>query len=354
VVRKQVARPSFFDSGYRNIELSVSSRERTVEVKSLPAGAPASFNGAVGKFDISTRVSKQEVKANEAINYKISVSGNGNIKLIEPFAISFPSDFDQFDPEIQQNVNNTASGASGSKTFDYLLIPRYAGNFTIPSVDFSYFNPSTGRYQTLTTQSFAIEVAEGEGDGSGAVVTSRGGKEEVQILDRDIRYIKQDALGLHTRDVFFLGSALFWGIAGVGLVLFAAFMVFWARRQKRSKNAALVRNRQASKISQKRLKTAHKYLKARDEQNFYEEVLKALWGYVSDKFNIRQADLNRDTLKALLQKHKVQQEVIEQLHDVLDTCEYARYAPASSSTGMDQLYEKAGKVIRQLEHVLKR
>lgn len=353
-VRKQVAKPSFFDSGYRNIEVNLSSRPRTVNVKSLPGGAPLSFNGAVGNFDIEANVSKKTVEANNAINYKIKLSGNGNIKLVEPFSISFPSDFDQFDPEISQNVRNSTSGASGSKKYDYLLIPRYAGDFTIPSVEFTYFNPETGRYHTKTTEAFDIHVEKGDQQGGGRVVTNRGSREEVRILDRDIRYIKQNEYALKEKDEFFFGSPLFWGLHGGGLVLLIAFLLLRAHQQKISANADLVRNRQASKISQKRLKTAHKYLKAQDKQKFYEEVLRAMWGYVSDKLGIKQADLNRDTLMENLKKRNVDESAMQSLSDVLDTCEYARYAPGTQSTGMEDLYKKAGQVIRQLENALKR
>lgn len=353
-VRKQVAKPSFFDSGYRNVTVNLKSRERNVQVKPLPQGAPASFDGAVGDLDIKATVSKEKVQANNAINYKVTVSGNGNIKLIEPFDANFPSDFDQFEPEISQNINNSLGGASGSKTFDYLLIPRYAGTFTIPSLDFSYFNPATGRYKTLSTKPFKIKVAKGEKSGAGTVVRSRGNKEEVQILDRDIRYIKQGETDLQEKDAFFFGSALFWGLHALGVLLLGGFWAWHFRRRKLRRNADLVRNRQASKISQKRLKTAHQYLKNQDDQKFYDEALRAFWGYISDKLGMKQADLNRENLARELQKRQVQEHVRQELNEVLDTCEYARYAPPGSTGSMQELYEKAGRVIRQLEDALKR
>ena len=354
VVRQRVQSPSFFDSGLRNISKSISSGKKSFTVQPLPEDQPLSFSGTVGDFNISAKVDKKQVKANKAINFTVTVSGNGNLKLVDPFKVNFPADFDTFDPEVEQDISNFASGARGKKKMKYLLIPRYAGTFTIPSITFSYFNPKTEKYITEETKSFEINVAEGDGSGSEGIATTRKSKQEVEILNEDIRYIKRDVSGLKHIGSSIFSTWVFYMGYSLPVIVLVIFLLVQNRRRKLAQNEELVRNQRANKISRKRLKTAAKHLKDNNRERFYEEILKALWGYISDKLNITFADLTRETIFNSLKKYQINQQTMDELQDVIETCEYAQYAPAGKSEKMGELYNKTSKVIRKLENSLKK
>jgi hypothetical protein len=340
----------FFGPQVREVQMKAKSLAVSVNVKSLPGNAPASFNGAVGKFTLDAKVDKTSAKTNDAITLKVTLSGSGNIKLLDAPKLDFPTDFDTYDPKV--SVNAGAGGLSGSKTFEYLLIPRNPGQFTIGPVEFSYFDIASGQYKTITSKDFALDIAKGADDGSSAVVSGLS-KEDVKYIGKDILFIKNTELRLTQSGSYFFGSAVFYLLFIFSFLLFA--LVVWLRRKaiRENANVALVRNRRADKFASKRLKQAQILLHANDKEKFYEELLKGIWGYLGDKLNIPQSDLSRDKAREMLEARNVDIEIIEKFIALADNCEFARYAPASVGIDMQGDYDKAIDLILKLQSKLK-
>lgn len=338
----------FFGGNEQEVNYPAKSLPVVVHVKPLPeAGKPAGYSGAVGKFGIETSIDKTTLKANEALNYRIKITGSGNIKLLKDPNPQFPADFEKYDPKMTDSVKETAEGVSGTRVYNYLVIPRHQGDFTIAPVTFSYFNPETGRYITLTTKSYKIHVEKGLNENN---VTSLSGddKEDVKLLNKDIRYLKTGDAGLHEQGDDYLGSASFYLLLLLGPILcVAAFII---RNQLRIKNAdvAGVKSRRAGKIAARHLANASKELQANNIQAFYEAVFKGLYGYLSDKLNISYADLDRDKIATALRAKSAKEETIGELLGTLDLCEMARYAPVTQISAQ-QVFEKAKRIINAIE-----
>ncbi len=358
IYRKRVNRQSrspfnsFFDQ-YRNFKKTIKSDPVTINIKPLPANKPKYFSGAVGDFQISANIDKKNVVANNAIHLDVNISGTGNISLIDKPHIDFPPDFEVYDPEISVSTKNTDNGTRGKKTFEYLIIPRHRGKYRIPPIVFHYFDPEQEQYKSLNSNAYTVQVKAGEKtEGSGNVVSGVS-KEKVKSLGKDIRFIKTNQTDLNPIGSTILQSPLFYGGYAVAFILFG--MIVFVRRQQIKRNSDLqkVRNRKANSYARKRLKYAAKYKKQNEQNYFYEAVQKALWGYVSDKLNIPVASLNKEAIHKSLSEHGISADLIQSFLSVIDDCEFARYAPASTEISMEDLYSKAIQVISNLENSIK-
>lgn len=343
----------FFGGNYRRVPVKTVSKPVAIQVKPLPANKPDNYSGAVGTYQMNASLDKQQVKANEAINLKVKISGTGNLKLIKPVKVDFPPDLDVYDPKTSLNSKVTAQGEAGSVAFNYLFIPRFAGTYRIAPITFSYFDSNTKSYKTLTSQEFQIKVERGSGDEemtSGVVQTLS--KEDVKFIGKDIRFLKTDT-SLHKKETLWFGSLKFYLVYGISLLLFLFIILVRMTQIKQNANQAKVKNRKANRISQKRLKVAAKYMKQNNTEKFYDEVLRATWGYLSDKLAIPVSGLSKDNVTEILNQHQVDEENQSNLMDLLNSCEFARYAPSSVSGGMEEVYKKAGNLISKLDQKIK-
>ena len=340
----------FFDN-YRVVKAKVVSDPITISVRDLP-NQPANFNGAVGNFSFSGSLDKTAAKSNEAMTLKLIVSGSGNLNLINPPKIELPQDFEAYEPKTSDKTIASDNGLSGSVSFEYLFIPRYAGNFTIPAVQFVFFNPSTRQFVTKSTEAFKIRIEKGKDDPNSGVVNSYS-KEDVRMIGKDIRYIKQNKSVLKPKGSSFFGTFEFYGIFIVCIIGFTVFYVLNLKKINESKNIALVKNKRANKVALKRLKEASGFLKNNQAEKFYEAVIKALWGYLSDKLSIPVADLSRDKASASLLEKGMEPDVVAELMKIIDDCEFARYAPAAFSGTMKETYDGAAKVMGIFEKQIK-
>lgn len=355
LVQQQVKQRSFFDdffNSFRTVKATVNSEPVVVTVKDLPP-APASFMGGVGNFNITSNISSENVTTNDAVTLKVTISGSGNIRLIKTPELQLPADFEVYDPRTNDNVNATANGISGTKTIEYLFQPRFEGNYTIPSIPFSYFNPATGRYETKSTAEYKLNVTKGSEEQSATVISSMR-KENVQLIGQDIRFIKQGNALLQIKGYTFFGTTLFYLLYAVSVLLFLILFIVYRKKAKENANIALMRNKKANRVATKRLKAAATFMKQNNNEAFHESILKAFWGYFSDKLGIPVAELNRDTAVAGLQNKNVDQTIIDDFVSVVDQCEFARYAPSGGSEARNELYKKAEKTISLMEKQIKR
>ena len=344
----------FEDAGYVDVNKTVPISTVTIDVKPLPSGKPASFSGGVGNFTMTSSISSEQVKTDEAVTVKIVISGNGNVKLLKNPEVEFPNDFDIYDPKVETNIKTTTGGSTGTKTIEYMAIPRYAGDFEIPAIAFSYFDTKSGAYKTLTSGPYKLHVEQGQGGGNAPVVSNFSNKESVKYLGKDIRYLKVNPIRFVPRDEMFFGSLAFYLCYIIPVVLFVIFFIIYRKQVKENANIALVRTKKANKTAVKRLKNAGKLLKENKKEEFYDEVLRALWGYLSDKLSIPLANLTKDNVEAELAKYGVDESLISEFMDILNTCEFARYAPAQASDAMDKLYEQTIDAIGKMENTIKK
>jgi hypothetical protein len=339
----------FFGDNVQEVNYTAKSLPVVIHVKPLPdASKPADYTGAVGKFSIQASVDRNQLKANEALNYKVKVSGSGNIKLLKEIKPAFPADFEKYDPKLTDSVNITESGLSGFRTYNYLVIPRHKGDFTIEPLKFSYFNPAIKKYVTLQTEPFKIKVDKGDSENTVASLSGED-KQEVKLLDKDIHYIKTGDARLTRPGDEFYGSTLFYLLLLLGPV--TCIGAFFYRNKLRQYNAdpVKVKSRTAGKQAAKHLAFAQKELQADNTKTFYEEVFKGLYGYLSNKLNIAYADLDRETIASALKARSVSDSLISQLLETLDLCEMARYAPVTHILPQD-VFEKAKNAINAIEH----
>ena len=355
LVQQQVKQRSFFDdffNSFRTVKATISSKPVTVNVRDIP-NPPASFMGGVGNFNITSDISAADVTTNDAVTLKVTVSGSGNIRLINTPKLELPSDFEVYDPKVTDNVSVTSSGVSGTKTIEYLFQPRFEGEYTVPAIQFTYFNPANGTYETKTTSEYQLHVKKGSGDQT-AKVTGSLRKEDVQLLGQDIRFIEQGDPELETIGYTFFGSSLFYLLYAGSTFAFLLLFFIYRKKAKENANIALMRNKKANKVAKKRLKAAATFLKQNNNEAFHESILKAFEGYLSDKLGIPVADLNRESAVAGLQKNNVEQAVIDDFVSVVEQCEFARYAPASGSEARNELYSKAENTMGLMEKQIKR
>jgi len=360
VVRKQSnKRPrdifdQFFGGGYEDATYSVKSKPIIIEVTPLPeANKPANFAGAVGDFSFKAEVNKDKVKANDAINLTVTINGKGNIKLVDPLKINFPEDFETYDAKTKDNISTTASGVSGSKTFDYLAIPRHEGDYKIEPISFSYFDPEKKQYITLPSPEFKIHVDKGKDGDSGANVFNPRSKEDVKVLGNDIRYIKTKNIQLMPRGNYFFGSAAFYLLLIIPFFLFFLFIFIRRKHIEKNNDSVAVKSRKATRMAKKQLVLAEKHLNANNKEQFYVEIFKALHGYTGNKFNIPTANLNKDNIADSMRQREISEATIQQLMSTLDNCEFAHYAPSAASGDLKGIYNNTVELITKIENEIK-
>ncbi len=339
----------FFGGGYEDAVYSVKSKALIIDVLPLPeANKPANFSGAVGEYSFKAQMNKNKIKANEAVNLTITLTGKGNIKLVDPLKINFPEDFETYDPKTSEKITVAATGVSGNKTFDYLVIPRHEGDYTIDQVNFSYFDPEKKEYVTLPSPDFNLHVDKGE-ETSATVISGSRSKEDVKVLGNDIRYIKTNTINLQAKENYFFGSPLFYVLLICPFFAFILFIFIRKRHYEQNKDAIAVKSRKATKMAKKRLSIAAQHLKSNNKELFYVEIFKALYGYISDKLNIPVADLNKDHIAITLKQKNVSEQTVAQLITTLYNCEYAHYAPNAVSADLQSIYNSTVELITKIE-----
>jgi hypothetical protein len=344
IIAQRLQRNFFFNDSYE-VEKPVKTSVVTINVKDLPAGAPASFTGAVGSYSMTAKISKNKLTANDAVSVNVKISGTGNFSLIGTPKINFPHDFDTYDSK------KTIS--SNSVTFEYPLIPRSAGTFTIEPVVFSYFNPTEEKYISLTSNPMIIEVEKDLNSSQQVAFVNPSNQRDVQILASDIRFIKNKIETWQSKNSRFLGMKNFYIPYIIIVTLFVLIYLWLYKHNKNRQNITLMRNRKAKAIAKKRLKIAEKSMKLNNASGFYDELLKATWGYISDKFSLPVAELSRNNVSDLLATKNVEQEYIDRLIRIVDECEFAQYAPGANSSQINLLYNDAIEIMSKLEQKTK-
>ena len=347
---EQTGPRSIFDdffSSYQTIRKRVTSEPVTINVSALPAGAPASFTGGVGSFRLSAGFDSDSVAAHEATSLKITISGTGNINLVDAPKVQLPADFEAYDVRKTENISTGESGSTGTLTFEYPFIPRAPGVFDIDPVEFTYYDIAAGRYRTLSSGPLRLKVGEGTRTDA-AVIPSGVSKRSVESLGEDIRFIST-VPRLKKAGRMMVGSPAMLIIPVAIVLAAAAVWILLSRSIARRSDVAGTRNRKAMKVARARLRNASAFLRQGLYSTFYEELHKALHGYISDKLMLPVADLTRERIGEELRSRGKDEAVIQELYDILDACEYARYAPASGSEAMEKHYQQAVKVISQIE-----
>ena len=356
VVAQQTVSDDPFDAffnggGHVEVKKKITTPKVVINVQPLPA-KPAGFSGAVGEFKLASSINATDVKTNDAVTIKLTLSGTGNMKLIGTPEVKFPQDFEIYDPKVTDDYKLTNSGLTGTKTFEYLAIPRHAGNFTIPAVEFTYFDLKSNSYKTLKTEAYNLKVAKGQGNAD-QVISDFTNKESVKMLGRDIRFIKLGDSSLRPKGDFFFGTVGYYLCYLIPLLLFVVFAVIYRQKALENANVAKVKTKKANKVATRRMKLAGKLLAENKKNEFYDEVLKALWGYISDKLSIPVSQLSKDNIEAELTSYGVQEALIAEFIGVLNECEYARYAPANENEAMDKVYSASVEVISKMENSIK-
>lgn len=337
-------------SSYVEVRKKLKSNKVLIDVEKLPA-KPDGFSGAVGHFSVSSTISADKLKSNEEFTLKVVVKGDGNMKLMGDPVVEFPSEFDVYAPIITNNYKLTSKGFAGEKVYEYVVTPRTAGEYTLPAAKFTYFDTTAGSYKTVESKTFTIQVEKGA-----AVPASSGNvyvvKEEGKLLANDIRYIKlgDDA----EKDGRFYGSTLYWLLYAVLSVLFAITAAVYNKHVKLSSNVALSKTKKANSVAVRRLKNAKKLLHDNRTNEFYDETLKAVWGYMSDKLNIPLSQLSKDNIANELTRRGCYSAHVEELVNLLNECEFARYAPGDPGATMDKVYKMAVDVISKMENSIRK
>ena len=339
---------AFFGGGSSLIRVKKTIVAPAVELQVDPLPTrPANFSGAVGsQFNISGSLTPEQVDANDAISLRLVVSGVGNMKLMKAPTIQWPKDFETYDPKMNDKTRVGTNGASGNVVYDYTAVPRHGGKYTIPPIEFCYFDTNTKTYKTLRTDSFHVAVAKT----AGSNVRRSVNQEDLTVLNSDIRYIKTTSADLKPKGATFFGSLIYWLCYLGAVVLFFLMVAIFYRQAKANANVAHRRGKKAGKVATKRMKNASKLLKQGNAKAFYEEVTRALWGYVGDKLNLPVTELNKDNVDEKLAERGVGEETIQRFLHVLSDCEFAQYAPGDPSATMDKLYNDATEVINLIEN----
>lgn len=341
----------FGGGGYEDIAVKVKSKPVKLEVKELPAeGKPEGFTGAVGNFSYKAELSKDQVKANDAVNIKLTVTGKGNIALLEAPKAGLPESFETYDPKSSQTVK-TAGGVSGSKTFDYLVIPREKGEFVISNLNFSFFDPEKKQYIRLPSPDMKLTVLEGEAGSAQVIIPHKKGLNETE---NDIRYIKTGDLGLQKPEDEFFSSTLHYTFLVIPALLFIGGIMFAKQRIKANSDVSGMKERKAARVAKKQLAAAEKHMLANRKDDFFNEVLTALNKYISDKLGLPVADLSKERISEMLLQRQVNEQTRTHLIDTLNTCEYARYAPGSVTGDLKKVYQDTAELVSQLESQIKK
>ena len=337
----------FFGGGYANVTRELLSPSLTINVLPTPEeGKPASYAGAVGSYTMTTEIDKTTLDANDAFTITVTLKGNGNIELAETPKFNFPPDFEVYDPKITTSIQ----GVSGTKKAEYLVIPRHAGDYKVPSAQFSFFNPAKKQYETLSTPEYDIHVNKGSGGGESGVYTTN--QENIKYIGSDIRHIMTGDPKLQSKGSLFFASLPYFLVILLLILLFVVTLLVVNARRKALGDTVRVRNKNATKVARQRLKNAERHLKANNQDEFYAEMSQALWGYIADKFGIDKSNLSMDKVTEEMQQRNVPGEVISDFTQTLDMCEFARFAPGDATQKMEQLYQQGIEVITKTEKTL--
>ena len=340
-------------TSYTNVRKDIKSQPIKIEVEPLPiSNKPNDFKGSVGQYTFTSKIDKTELKVNEAFTYTITVSGKGNIELLELPKPAFPPDFEVYDPKVTSSIKDNALGISGSKKAEYIVIPRVSGDFRIDGVNFSYFDPSIGKYVTLKSDSYDISVAKANGNQSSNGIYTPG-QADIKYLGKDIRHIHTNNNKLNITGTTFFMSPIYVIVMVIILITFVITLVIYKKVNRLNKDQVMMRNKKATKIAKKRLTNAYEHLKHSNQNGFYEELSQALWGYISDKLNISRSQLSMDSVKELMTHYNITEDIICEFVDLLNNCEFARFAPGDPNKKMDELYQKGIDVITKIEKTLK-
>lgn len=339
---------AFFNggSGYVEVKRNIVAPSIKIDVLPLPQ-KPANFSGGVGKFNISAQLNKNELKAGDPLSLRIVVGGIGNLKLIKQPVVNFPKDWDKYDPKVTDKTKLTSNGLEGNMIYDILAVPRNQGHYTIPPVELTYYDTSLNQYKTIKTQSFEIEVAKGDGSRSSVVDYSKD-------QPKDIKDIKKGDAELHSVDNFFFGSVGYLMSLLIPFVAFVALLVIFRKRAIDNADLVKMKGKKANKIATKRLRQANKLMLAGKSTEFYDEVLRALWGYVGDKLNMPAEKLSRENISEKLQSHNVDDNTISKFVSAIDDCEMMRFAPGDPEGNMNKTFESAMTAIMEIENVMKK
>ncbi len=338
----------FFGGSFKEVKVKLKSPAVTIHVKPLPeAGKPLDYGGAVGTFSMEAGVDKTALRANETINYNVKISGTGNIKLMKNLSPVFPADFEKYDPKVTDTVNAETGKLTGSRLYNYLLIPRHEGKDTIHPIRFTYFNPATARYVTLTSKTFPINVAKGIAEKNVSTLSSAD-KQDIKLMDKDIRYIKTKDRSLSKDGEDFFGSTAYNLLLLAGPLLFIGAMFYRTWYRKANSDIVKVRSRKAGKIAAKALAQAKTALAANNSAAFYETLFKGIYGYLSNKFNIPYANLDQETISSVLRAKGVGEPLITQMQDTLELCDMARFAPVSGISEKE-VFERSKNMIHDIE-----
>lgn len=346
---------AFFNGGssYVNVQKPIRTPKLTIDVSPLPSGKPASYYGGVGDFSVSSTISTTELKEDEAVTLKLVISGTGNMKLIKTPEVKFPADFEVYDPKVDNKFTLKTGGLSGNKVIEYLAIPRHAGNYTIPQVEFSYFDVKSGSYKTLTTPEYTLAVAKGSGSSSSAPV-GYVSKEELRLLGQDVRYINLGEALYHPKGAYLYGTMGYWLWYIIPFAAFLIIVVVYRKQAVENANIAKVKTKKASKVATRRLKMAKQKMREGDKAGFYDEVLKALWGYLGDKLSMPVSELSKDNISTKLADRQVPETLVEECLVLVGECEFARYAPSLSNASEAQIYDKVNALMDELENAIRR
>jgi len=338
---------AFFNggSGYVEVKRNIVAPGVDIQVDPLPA-KPVGFSGGVGKFNISAKLDKNEVKAGDPVTLRVVISGLGNLKLIKQPVVEFPKGFDKYDPKITDKTKLTNAGVGGSMVYDYLAVPRNQGTYTIPSVSFIYYDVNANAYKTLHTQQFVVHVAPGDGKGSSESFDNPE--------DNDIHALKTGPSDSTSVGDFFLGSAAYWISLLLPLIAFVVLLIIFRQRAIENADVVKMRGKRANKIARKRLKKASRLMFEHNSAEFYDEVLRALWGYVSYKLNMPVESLSKENIKEKLASRGVNEDIIGKFISALEECEFERYAPGDEAGNMEKTFQSAMTAIIEIEDVMKK
>ncbi len=355
-VANQQASDDLFESIFNGtsvnyINLKIKAPTQNIEVLPLK-DKPADFSGGVGTFSITSVLSSKQAVTNDAITLKVEIKGNGNLKLLKTPELTLPKEFETYEPKVNNEIKATASGVSGIKTIEYLFVPRHPGKFSIPAISLSYYDVSAGAYKTITTSAHELEVKKGEGNASQTIADFTN-QQDVKVLANDVRFIKQGETRYSDKDAHFFGT---WTYVAWYIVPFVGFVVLLVALRKHRINNADVegkKHKRANKVALKRMKIANGLLRTQQKSAFYDEVLRALWGYVSDKLSIPVAELTKDNVSVRLTDAGVQESVVEEFIALLNDCEMAHYVNGNDGSTMDKIYAMSLSVMEKLEDSIK-
>lgn len=339
-----------FGSGYQEVKKKLKSNPLNITVTDLPGTKPDDFCGLVGNLSMTAKLDKTEVKSNDAVNLTVTLSGKGNLNLIDNLNVDFPPDFEVYDPQISENIS-TGNEISGSKTFTYLIIPRNPGSFKLKPITLSYYDKNKKAYVSLSSGELNLKV--GKGDGTQGTYSTGGNKEDIKYIGSDIKFIENKNFEIHPKGYFFFGSTYYWLLLALPVLIFIAFVILMRRYIKLQSNTMLLKHKRATRVALKRLKQANEFMKSNQRENFYQELSRALWGYICDKFSIPLSELSLDMARETLAGKNIDGTIRNKFIEILDNCEFARFAPAEITGSMETIYNEAIEIISKTERELK-